>query len=92
MLPLPLPLLTMGDDDDVATELVEPFEALDDFLCFDDDDAEEELPCSPGKRLLDFMLLLPVPPLILLPLGCCCNAGGSSSFSGDDGPSLEFVS
>lgn len=94
LLLLPLPLLIMADDDDVAIELVDPFEAPDDFLCFDDDDAEEEvLPCSPGNRLLDFMLPAVVLPLvILLPLGCGCNEGGSSSFSGDEGPSLEFVS
>lgn len=97
---LPVPLLAMADDDDVGITLVDPFEAPDDFLCFDDDDdddgADEELPCSPGNRLLDFILLLVLPPVILLPLGCCCRggggAGGSNSFSGDDGPSLEFVS
>lgn len=92
-LPLPLPLLTMVDDAGEAIELVDPFEALDDFLCFDDDVAEEELLGSPGNRLLDFMLLFPLPLLILLPPGCCCiGGGGSSSFSGDDGPSLELVS
>lgn len=92
MLLLPLTLLTtVVEEDDVAVELVELFEALDDFLCFDDDDAEEEPPWSSGRRLLDFIPLFPL-PLILPPAGCCCVGGGSSSFSGDDGPSLELVS
>lgn len=73
MLPLPLPLLTIADDDDVAIALIDPFAALDDFLCFEDDVAEEELPCSPGNRLFDFMVLFPLPPLIPLPPGCWGN-------------------
>lgn len=71
--------------------LVELFEAFEDFLCFDEDAADEDVLGSPGKRLLDFMLLLP-PPVKPLALGSCCNDGGSSSFSGDEGPSLELVS
>lgn len=95
LLPL-IVLTTVAEDEDVKVELVEPFDALDDFLCLDDDDdddADEELPWGSGRRLLDLILLLPLPlgpppP----PPGCCCVGGGSSSFSGDDGPSLELVS
>lgn len=99
--PLTIPL----DGPEVDEDPAELFEALEDFLCFeddDDDDAEVDdgPPISPpGIRLLDFMLLLPPPPLppllpppMVFPLECCCPDGGSSSFSGDDGPSLEFVS
>lgn len=93
MLLLPLIVLTtVAEDTDVEAELVEPFDALDDFLCLDDDDAEEEPPGGSGRRLLDFIPLLPLPPIPPPLPGCCWVTGGSSSFSGDDGPSLELVS
>lgn len=76
------------EEDDVDTELVELFEALDDFRCLDEDEADEEPLCSPGKRLLDFMLPLLMPDTP----ECSGTGGGSSSFSGEEGPSLEFVS
>lgn len=99
----PLPPLTIPPDgpevDEVPAEL---FEALEDFRCLEEEEDEDEAdidddpPSSPpGKRLFDFMvalLLLLLFPPIALPLECCCPDGGSSSFSGDDGPSLEFVS
>lgn len=98
----PLPPLTIPPDGpDVEEEPAELLEALEDLRCFEeeeDDEAEvdEDPPSSPpGIRLLDFMLLLLLllllPPMAL-PLECCCPVDGSSSFSGEDGPSLEFVS
>lgn len=96
MLLLPLTLLTTEvADADVEIGLVELFEALDDFRCLDedDDDAEDELPGGSGKRLLDFIPLFRLPPMLPpAPPGCGCVEGGSSSFSGDDSPSLELVS
>lgn len=95
MLIFPLTLLTMegAEDADVESELAELFEALDDFRCLDDDDdAEEELPGGSGRRLLDFIPLFPLPLMLLPPPGWGCVGAGSSSFSGDDGPSLELVS
>lgn len=82
------------EDEDVEVELVEPFDTLDDLRCLDDDDdvAEEEFPWGSDSRLLDFIPLLPLPPILLALPGCCCVGEGSSSFSGDDGPSLELVS
>lgn len=94
MLIFPLTLLTMEEveDADVEIALPELFEALDDFRCLDDEDvAEEVLPGGSGMRLLDFIPLFPL-TLILLPPGWGCVGAGSSSFSGDDGPSLELVS
>lgn len=87
---------------EVDEEPAELFEALEDLRCFEEEEDEEaaaddDPPSSPpGIRLLDFMLPLPLlllPPMAL-PLECCCcpDDAGSSSFSGDDGPSLEFVS
>lgn len=93
------PLTIPPDGPEVDEEPAEPFEALEDFLCFEEEDeadVDDDPPSSPpGIRLFDFMLpLLPLllfPP-IALPLECCCPEGGSSSFSGDEGASLEFVS
>lgn len=97
--PLP-PLIIPPEGPERDDEPAELFEALEDFRCFEEEDEADvdEDPASspPGIRLFDFML--PLPPLLLLPpmalpLECCCpDDGGSSSFSGDDGPSLEFVS
>lgn len=96
----PLPLLTIPPDGpEVDEEPAELFDALEDLRCFEEEDeadVDDDPPSSPpGIRLFDFMLpLLPLllfPP-IALPLECCCPEGGSSSFSGDDGASLEFVS
>lgn len=100
--PLP-PLIIPPDGPEVDEEPVELFEALEDFRCFEEEeeedveaDVDDGPPSSPpGIRLFDFML--PLVPLLLLPpmalpLECCCPDGGSSSFSGEDGASLEFVS
>lgn len=90
----PLPPLTIPPEGpEIEEEPAELFEALEDFRCFEEDDDDEPPRSPPGIRLLDFML--PLPPLLppmALPLECGCPEGGSSSFSGDDGPSLEFVS
>lgn len=97
--PLP-PLIIPPEGPERDDEPAELFEALEDFRCFEEEDEADvdEDPASspPGIRLFDFMLpllpLLLLPPMAL-PLECCCtDDGGSSSFSGDDGPSLEFVS
>lgn len=96
--PPPPPTIPPGGPE-VDEEPAELFEALEDLRCFEEDDdagTDDDPPSSPpGMRLLDFMLPLPLllfPPMAL-PLECCCpDVGGSSSFSGDDGPSLEFVS
>lgn len=96
----PLPPLTIPlDGPELDEDPVELFVALEDLRCFEEDEeavADEDPPISPpGIRLLDFMLPLPLlllPP-IALPLECCCpEVSGSSSFSGDEGASLEFVS
>lgn len=97
----PALLIIPPDGPEVDEEPAELFEALEDFRCFEEEeedeaDVDDDPPSSlPGIRLFDFML--PLLPLLLLPpmaftLECCCPDGGSSSFSGDDGPSLEFVS
>lgn len=92
MEPLP-PLKIPPGGPATEEEPAELFEALEDFRCFEEDDDDDPPRSPPGMRLLDFMF--PLPPLLppmALPLECGCPEGGSSSFSGDDGASLEFVS